>query len=180
MGVSSLTTLAVRSTASSRLQSTALAAEARSSTGVLAPPTSGALMTTNWRPHPTSLPLVISASLALVLSEYGGGFHHPWAGALALLDTPGSDHVDATTIGTRHRLVTPTCKCKSSSVKPQGCWAFHAVGVELGSGSGARAAGQVHGKARHGGPLALPRKPLWTRVEASGIGHGYRWNRRGR
>ena len=61
---------------------------------------------------PDELALVISASFALVLSEYGGGFHHPWAGP-CFLGTPGCDHLAAATIGTRHRLVTPTCKCKS-------------------------------------------------------------------
>ena len=45
----------------------------------------------------------------------------------------------------------PHLQMQIEAMKPQGCWAFHAVGVELGSGSGAQAAGQVHGKARHGG-----------------------------
>ena len=46
---------------------------------------------------------------------------------------------------------TPHLQMQIEAVKPQERWAFHAVGVELGSGSSAQAAVQVHGKVGQGG-----------------------------
>ena len=58
----------------------------------------------------------------------------------------GRDNRDAPPAG-HHNL-----QIQIETVKPQARWAFHAVGVELGSGSSAQAAGQVHGKVGQGGP----------------------------
>ena len=45
----------------------------------------------------------------------------------------------------------PHLQMQIEAMKPQERWAFHAVGVELGSGSSAQAAVQVHGKVGQGG-----------------------------